>query len=154
MRIQMFIENPAGSVTKHLHDEDTLVLVGEQTIAVPYPYTYGFIPGVAAPDGDCRDCFLLDTTPAATGDIVEVELVGLLEQFEETGDQCLVEDHNLLTRRVGDTRPATVDEIETLKEFITSVFGDTGPVMHVGAVRDARDAAQLLSDRLDCGAVM
>ncbi|WP_423916998.1 hypothetical protein [Candidatus Poriferisodalis sp.] len=106
MRIQMFVENPAGSVTKHLHDEDTLVLVG------------------------------------------------LLEQFEETGDQCLVEDHNLLTCRVGDTRPATVDEIETLKEFITSVFGDTGPVMHVGAVRDARDAAQLLSDRLDCGAVM
>ncbi|WP_419922406.1 inorganic diphosphatase [Candidatus Poriferisodalis sp.] len=153
MRSQMFVENPAGSITKHLYDEDTLVLVGKQHVAVPYPYTYGFIPRVAAPDGGCLDCFLFDTAPTTTGDILEVEIVGLLEQFEELGDQRLIEDHNLLTRRVNDNRPATDDEIETLREFITSVFGDTGPLMHVGAVRDARHAAQLLFDRQSRGAV-
>ncbi|WP_419921980.1 inorganic diphosphatase [Candidatus Poriferisodalis sp.] len=153
MKIQMFVENPAGSTTKHLYDEDKLVLIGERPVAVPYPYTYGFIPGVAAPDGDCLDCFLLDATSTAAGDTLEVELVGCLEQFEETREQHLIEDHNLLVRRVGDTRPASDDEINTLAEFITSVFGDAGPRMHVGAVRDTRHAAQLLIGWYERGTV-
>lgn len=112
---------------------------------MPYPYNYGFIPGVPAPDGDCLDCFLLDTVPVASGNVVDVEIVGVLDQVEEPEAGLFVEDRNLLARRVGDTRPATDDEINTLTMFITSVFGDTGPRMHIGGVRDTRAAAQLLS---------
>jgi len=141
----MFVENSAGSTVKHLYDEEALVLLGERPVYVPYPYNYGFIPGVPAPDGDCLDCFLLDTVPVASGSVVDVEIVGVLDQVEEPEVGLFVEDHNLLARRVGDTRPATDDEINTLTMFITSVFGDAGPKMHVGGVRDPRAAAKLVS---------
>ena len=80
------------------------------------------------------------------GEKTEVELIGLLEQFEESGDQQIIEDHNVLARRIGDTRCATETEINTLRRFITSVFGDAGPRMHVGAAREARHAIQLLRE--------
>src|SRR5690349_13298823 len=101
MRAQMFVENPAGSTVKHLYDEHTLVLLGERPVQAPYPYNYGFIPGVPAPDGDCLDCFLLDNVPVATGHVVDVEIVGVLDQVEEPEIGLFVEDHNLLARRVG-----------------------------------------------------
>lgn len=139
----MFVENSAGSTVKHLYDEETLVLLGERPVDVPYPYNYGFIPGVPAPDGDCLDCFLLDTVPVASGNVVDVEIVGVLDQVEEPEVGLFVEDHNLLARRAGDTRPASSDEINILTRFITSVFGDTGLRMHVGGMRDTRAAPNL-----------
>ena len=147
----MFIENPAGSFVKHIYDEKRLVPVGQQNIRVPYPFTYGFLPGVPAPDGDCLDCFLLDTLEVASGDLFEVEVVGVLEQIEESGDGLCVQDHNLLARRVAATADPSESELGILIEFIGSVFGDAGPRMHVGPAHGVDRAEELLAMYQDSG---
>lgn len=146
VRVQMFVENPAGSRVKHLYDEERLVQVGQRDVAVPYPFTYGFVPGVPAPDGDCLDCFLLDPVDVEPGDLVVVEVVGVLDQVEDSGHGRRTEDHNLLARRAGDVRGLSSSELEILTDFIGAVFGDDGPRMLVGPAHGV-DRAALLLDR-------
>ena len=137
MHIDVFIENPAGSTTKHLHDEKTLVLTGMMEVARPYPWPYGFIPGTWAADECCVDCFVLTEQVLRTGQVIPCEVVGLLEQFED--GQV---DHNVLAVPAGDASPSLEPVRVRLSAFISRVFTHVpGKRIRVGHLRNAADAA-------------
>ena len=115
--IRVFVQNESGSDQKHLHDEKTVTYKETVTVSRAYPFPYGFILDTTSDDGDNLDCFVLTQRRLKTGEIVECEPVGLLEQIED-GDK----DHNILAR-LADETPAITEEMKaTFREFITHVF--------------------------------
>lgn len=127
--IRVFIQAAAGSAEKHLHDEATFAPAGVLTLALPYPFPYGFVPGTRAEDGDCVDCYVLTARPLVVGQIVECEPVGLFEQLEDGAV-----DHKVLAVLAADlaadvaadpaaaARAPDPAAIAALRAFIVGVF--------------------------------
>src|SRR5216684_1226391 len=82
-RMKVFIENEAGSLVKHEHNEKTFELLRTSQVSRPFPRPYGFVLNTTAEDGDNVDCFVLTKEHLYTGDIVVCEPVGLMEQIED-----------------------------------------------------------------------
>jgi len=55
LRLRVFIQDEAGSRSKHLHNAKTLELLGTREVSCAYPYAYGFVPDTPSGDGDNRD---------------------------------------------------------------------------------------------------
>lgn len=115
--MKVFIENEAGSNKKNLHNEKTLEYKKTVTVSREYPYPYGFILDTTSGDGDNLDCFVLTDKKLKTGEIVDVESIGLMEQTED-GD----EDHNILANLPGETYEVTEDTKSKLIDFVEHVF--------------------------------
>lgn len=115
--IKVFIQNEAGSRTKHRHDEKTLAMQGAEEVSRPYPFPYGFVLGTTAADGMNVDCFVITDRRLRTGQIVECIPVGLMEQTDSG-----VNDHNVLARRPEDDVEMTTALEEVLTEFVRHVF--------------------------------
>jgi inorganic pyrophosphatase len=115
--MKVFIQNEAGSFVKRFHHEKTLELKGEERVSRAYPYPYGFILDTTAEDGDNVDCFILTRKNLRTGQIVESEAVGLMEQIED--GQI---DHNVLAALHGEDPQLTSEVETTLTEFVHHVF--------------------------------
>ncbi len=99
MTIRVFVQNEAGSKRKNYHDEKTLAFRHSRIVSHAYPFPYGFVIGTTAPDGGGVDCFVITDRELLTGQIIECEPIGLMEQVEDA-----VEDHNVLARLVGESR--------------------------------------------------
>ena len=144
--LRIFIENAAGATVKRHHDEKALTFLHEEAVSRSYPYPYGFVIDTTAPDGDNLDCFVLTDQPLESGQIVECQPVGLLEQFDGG-----VVDHNVLAVLPGEAAALAPDLIETLREFIHHVFDHSerdlttgrllGPEEALAAVAAATDSA-------------
>jgi inorganic pyrophosphatase len=93
VRFQVFIENEAGSNIKNHHDEKALTFQRSEAVSRAYPFPYGFIIGTQNADGDCLDCFVISKRPLRTGEIVECEPIGMMEQTEDA-----LSDHNAWPR--------------------------------------------------------
>jgi inorganic pyrophosphatase len=145
MTIRVFIQNEAGSNQKNYHDEKRLLWQRAVNVSMAYPFPYGFVLETSADDGDNVDCFVITDMALRTGQVVECEVIGLMEQFED--GQV---DHNVLARLPGSQ--ATVDEAVRgrLKEFVTSVFSHI-PDKHlvVGRFLDAGEVQSHLRERVD-----
>ena len=115
--MKVFIQNEAGSFVKRIHHEKTLELKGDQQVSRAHPYPYGFILDITAEDGDNVDCFVLTRKPLRTGQIVESEAIGLMEQIED--GQV---DHNVLAVLPGENPKFTSEVEQTLTEFVRHVF--------------------------------
>ena len=98
--ITVFIENEAGSRTKHHYNEETFEFLRTEDVGSEYPYPYGFVPGTLAPDGDAADCFLVTERRFQTGRRIVCRPIALLEQTE--GGET---DHNVLAVLPGDDLP-------------------------------------------------
>ena len=145
MHVRVFVQNEAGSDQKNYHDEKRLVWQRAETVSAAYPFPYGFLIGTSA-DDDCNvDCFVITEAPLRTGDVVDCEVIGLMEQFEDGHV-----DHNVLARLVGSL--ATVDATiqAQLSTFVTTVFSHVpGKQVSVGHFRDASVAQRHISERTD-----
>lgn len=117
--VRVFIENVAGSNLKHHHDEDRFVVTQVERVGAPFPYPYGFVPGTLAPDGDAVDCFVVTGRPLRTGDLVDAEIAGLMEQTDGGGA-----NHNIVAVLPGDPPPDLAAVREELARFIVEVFRD------------------------------
>lgn len=117
MRIQVFVQNEAGSNVKHYHDEKTLEFKYTKLVSRAYPYPYGFIIGTSASDGLNLDCFVITKQVLKSGETVECEPIALMEQIEDG-----LEDHNVLARLAGDDAEATREVQQTLTDFVLNVF--------------------------------
>ena len=117
MTVRVFIQNEAGSHQKNYHDEKRLVWQRAVTVSRAYPFPYGFVIDTSADDGCNVDCFVITDSPLRTGQRVDCEVVGLMEQFED--DQV---DHNVLAGLPGSE--ATIDDAvrERLRVFVANVF--------------------------------
>jgi inorganic pyrophosphatase len=142
--LKVFIENAAGSLLKHLYNEKTLQAVGVLPVSRSYPFPYGFVLNTTAEDGDNVDCFVLTAMQLHTGEIVECEPVGLMEQIED-GEI----DHKVLAVFEDENFSANTFQQE-LTEFALHVFEHIpGKVMRVGEFRDKEAALKYLSDCRD-----
>ena len=149
MVVKVFIQNEAGSDQKQHHDEKTLEWRRAVTVSRAYPFPYGFIVGTTADDGCNVDCFVLTTQPLRTGDVVDCEVVGLMEQFEDGHT-----DHNVLVTVTGEPMTVTTAIQTTLTDFVQHVFdhiegkqirvgrflGSEPAMVHVAVHSDSVDA--------------
>jgi len=115
--MKVFIQNEAGSFVKHSHDEKTLKLKDEERVSRANPFPYGFILDTTAEDGDNVDCFVLTREVLRTGQIVECEAIGLMEQVEDGKI-----DHNVLAVLPGEKQELSSEIKHTLREFVGHVF--------------------------------
>lgn len=145
MRIQVFVQNEAGSNQKNYHDEKTLEYRFTKTVSRAYPYPYGFVVGTTGNDRYNVDCFVITEQPLKTGQIVECEPVGLMEQIEDGA-----EDHNVLARLAGEAAPLSDDVRLTLTEFVMQVFRHVeGKQMCVGRFLGAVEAEAYITAHQD-----
>jgi inorganic pyrophosphatase len=143
--IHVFIQNEAGSDQKHYHDEKTLAWKRVRTVSRPYPFAYGFVIGTCAEDGGNVDCFVLTDQALRTGQIVDCEAIGLMEQFED--GQA---DHNVLARLAGSGTVVDASDRARLSDFVNGVFSHVpGKNIVVGAFLDSSAACSYIADRSD-----
>ena len=115
--MKVFIQNEAGSFVKNFYDEKTLKFRGAAQVSRAYPLPYGFILNTTGADGLNVDCFVLTKTSLHTGQIVECDPVGLMEQIEDGK-----EDHNVLAVIRGEEEQLDTKAKQKLIEFVSHVF--------------------------------
>lgn len=140
--IEVFIENEAGTTTKHHYDERTLVLQRTEQVHAAYPWPYGFVPGTVAPDGDAADCFVITDRGFPTGTTVACEPIALMEQTE--GGAV---DHNVIAVLPGDPHPDLGPVVAAITDFGTRAFaGMPGREIEAGRLLPAAAALAYLED--------
>lgn len=139
--MKVFIENEAGSNQKNLFNEETLEYKKTVEVSRKYPYPYGFILETKSDDGDNLDCFILTTKLLKTGDIVDVEPVGMFEQIEDGK-----EDHKILAKINGENITISEETKETFKDFTANVFSHRqGKTISIGRFLDKGEAELLIA---------
>ena len=134
--MKVFIENPAGSLLKHVYDEKTLKSKGTERVSRAYPLPYGFLLNTTAEDGDNVDCFVLTKRQLKTGTILDCSAISLMEQIED-GEI----DHKVLAVIEGEREILDDETKQRLADFARHVFDHIpGKTMHIGAFLD-REAA-------------
>jgi len=143
--IKVFIQNEAGSKLKNMHNEKTLEYQETRTVSRPYPYPYGFILNTTCEDHLNLDCFVITDHPLKTGEIVECEPLGIMEQIEDGQ-----EDHNILARLL-DEYPTITEEVQArFTEFVCHVFDHVGGKrISVGRFLDKQAAELHIQAHLD-----
>ena len=145
MMVQVFVQNEAGSNQKHYHDEKSLVLQRIATVSRAYPFPYGFIIGTSAADGCNVDCFVVTDASLRTGQIVDCDVIGLMEQIEDGQ-----EDHNILARLSGSTAAVDASVQTRLSDFVSGVFAHVPEKqVVVGRFLDVAAAEAHLAARTD-----
>ena len=143
--MKVFIENEAGTDQKNLYNEKTLEYKKTVKVSRKYPFPYGFILGTTSGDGDNLDCFIITEEKFKTGDIVECEPIGIMEQIEDGK-----EDHNILARLADEETSIDEKVKEDLTEFVSHVFDHrVGKVVKVGGFLGKQEAEEYISKCLD-----
>jgi inorganic pyrophosphatase len=145
MTITVFVQNEAGSNIKNHHHEKTLVFSHRDVVSHSYPFPYGFIVGTTAADGGNVDCFAITDRALKTGQFVECEPIGLMEQFEDG-----ISDHNVLARLLDEKRSVTPGIEAALTEHVLECFRDVpGTRIAVGQFLGVAAADSHIASRRD-----
>ena len=124
--MKIFIENEAGSDQKNLYNEKTLKYKKTVTVSRKYPYPYGFILDTTSGDGDNLDVFVITNKKLKSGQVIECEPIGLMEQIETTWGQSKEnteeEDHNVLAILPNENIVIDSRVKDKLRDFISHVF--------------------------------
>ncbi len=153
--MKVFIENEAGYKLKNLFDEKKLEYQETIEVARAYPYPYGFLLDTTGEDGDNLDVFVLTNQKLHSGQIVEVEVIGLMEQFEQSWDvdqQAKEEiDHNIIAKLKADERFDYSDAVKRkLTAFVLHVFDNIRlGKTRVGAFHDKQVAMDFIYSNQD-----
>ncbi len=146
-RMKVFIQNEAGSFDKNFHDEKTLTFTGTARVSRAYPLPYGFILNTTGDDGLNVDCFVLTKTFLHTGQIVECDPVGLMEQIEDGK-----EDHNVLAVLRDEEERLDGKTRQELVEFVSHVFDHVaGKTVLAGNFRGRESAIDYIRQHEDPG---
>ncbi len=143
--LKVFIENESGSNQKNLYNEKTLKYKKTVTVSRKYPFPYGFILGTTSGDGDNLDCFIITEKKLKSGQTVECEPIGMMEQIEDGK-----EDHNILARLFGDEVVIDEEIKSQLTEFVSHVFDHkVGKVIMIGQFLSKDEALKYINKCLD-----
>lgn len=118
--INVIIEIPRGSHNKYEIDKETGMIALDRVLysAQAFPFDYGFVPKTLWDDGDALDVIVLTTNPLASGILVRVRPVALMN-MTDSGE----EDSKIIAVPIDDPRwnnvkdladinPHTIKEIE------------------------------------------
>jgi len=145
--MKVFIQNESGSFVKNYHNEKTLEFKRAARVSRAYPFPYGFILNTTADDGLNVDCFVLTKAALRTGQIVECDPVGLMEQMEDGK-----EDHNMLAVIHGEDERLDRKSKEVLVEFVSHVFDHVaGKKISAGAFQSREWAVDYITRHVDSG---
>ncbi len=113
--VNVFVENPRGSVNKYEYDEGMGAIVLDRVLHSPFifPADYGFIPQTAAEDGDPLDVFVLTDSPVYPGIVEPVRPIGVLDMEDEKG-----QDEKILAVPRKNPRYAEVSNLEDASRHI------------------------------------
>ena len=143
--MKVFIENEAGSDQKNIYNEKTLEHKETFTVSRKYPFPYGFILETTSGDGDNLDCFVITGKKLRTGQVVECEPIGIMEQIEDGK-----EDHNILANLHGEKSIVNSEIKEKLTEFVSHIFDHRiGKVIKIGQFLDKKSAKEYINKCLD-----
>ena len=143
--MKVFVQNEAGSNKKNIHNEKTLEYIRTETVTGVYPYPYGFILDTTSGDGDNLDCFIITEKILKTGQIVDCEPLGIMEQTED--DDV---DNNILAVLSGEKTVIDDDLKHRLTEFAMHAFNHIeGKKMSVGRFLGKEEAREHIMECLD-----
>jgi len=147
-RVKVFIQNEAGSFVKNFYDEKTLTFTGTARVSRAYPLPFGFILNTTGDDGLNVDCFVLTKTSLHTGQIVECDPMGLMEQIEDGK-----EDHNVLAVIRDEGERLDSKTKQELIEFVSHVFDHVaGKTIQAGNFRGRESALDYIRQHKDAAA--
>ena len=143
--MKVFIQNEFGSDLKHFHNEKTLELKGTTRVSRAYPLPYGFVLNTTAEDGLNVDCFVITSQPLTTGQVVECDPIGLMEQIEDGKA-----DHNVHAVLPGEGAVVDENTRHLLTDFVSHVFDHIpGKGIRVGRFLGKRSATSYLAAHED-----
>jgi len=117
--MNVIIEIPKGSKNKYEIDKETGLIALDRALhtSQDYPFDYGFIPQTLWDDGDALDVVVLTTYPLATGILVKVRPVAIMDMVD-----CGEGDAKIIAVPVNDPRWSDVRDLSdvnkhTIKEI-------------------------------------
>lgn len=115
LRVETFIEIPAGSQNKYEWDKEKNRLRLDRVLYSPmfYPTDYGFVDETLEEDGDPIDVLLMVTNPTVPGCLVDTRIVGVLAMADDKGV-----DNKLLGVPVKDPRFKQVNDLADVPPHI------------------------------------
>ncbi|MEX2369204.1 MAG: inorganic diphosphatase [Candidatus Paceibacterota bacterium] len=154
MKIKVFIENEAASNQKNIFNEKKLEFMKKVQVSAEYPYPYGFILNTTGEDGDNIDCFVLTDQQLRTGDIIECEPIGLMEQVETSWSPEKTEleenDHNVLACIDDELVEINKSVREKLEDFVSHVFDHMeNKTIKVGSFLGSQSALDYITTHMD-----
>lgn len=117
--INVIIEIPKGSPNKYEIDKETGLIKLDRVnySAAPYPFDYGFAPQTLWEDNDPLDVIVLTTYPLASGILVAVRPVAVMEMID-TGES----DYKIIGVPVEDKRWEDVKDLHDLNKHMLKEF--------------------------------
>ena len=111
--LNCIIEIPKGSPNKYEIDKETGLIALDRAnySSAPYPFDYGFVPQTLWDDGDALDIIVPSTFPLATGILVRVRPVAVMEMIDD-GES----DYKVIAVPVDDKRWDDVTNLEDLNQ--------------------------------------
>jgi len=87
MQTKVFVRNEAASNREKHHDEKTLEYNETNIVSRAYLYPYGFMLDTNADDSCKLEVFVITKRRLTTGQILECEAIGVMEQLEDEVQQ-------------------------------------------------------------------
>ena len=111
--VNCIVEIPKGSPNKYEIDKETGLIALDRAnySSAPYPFDYGFVPQTLWEDGDALDIIIPSTFPLATGILVRVRPVAVMEMID--GGES---DFKVIAVPVDDKRWDDVTDLEHLNK--------------------------------------
>ena len=111
--LNCIIEIPKGSPNKYEIDKKTGLIALDRAnySSAPYPFDYGFVPQTLWDDGDALDIIVPSTFPLATGILVRVRPVAVMEMIDD-GES----DYKVIAVPVDDKRWDDVQDLSDLNK--------------------------------------
>lgn len=153
--MKVFIENESKSRVKNIFNEKTFEFIKTMPVSREYPFPYGFVLNTTAEDGDNVDAFVLTNKKLKSGQIVDCEPIGLMEQFEQSWDSKKLNveevDHNVLMIIKGEEKININAVYENLlSEFVKHVFDNIQlNKTRIGRFLGKEDAIKYISKHFD-----
>ena len=139
--MKAFIEVDAGTDQRPIYNEQTFEQIRIKKAYKPYPYAYGFLLNTISGDGDHLDCYVITSKSFISGEIIDVEPVGMVESIEN-GE----EDHKILCCLPGENIKIDSTIEKTIRDFGEHYF-DNQPNKQVivGKFLGYKDAINLIN---------
>lgn len=91
--VNVFVETPKGSPHKYDLDESGLFRIAiELPEGQSFPFSFGFVPGTKADDGDPLDIILVTAGSVPAGALIESRLIGVLKMENDEGGEMARND--------------------------------------------------------------
>lgn len=154
--LNCIIEIPKGSPNKYEIDKETGLIALDRAnySSAPYPFDYGFVPQTLWEDGDALDIIIPSTFPLATGILVRVRPVAVMEMIDDGESDFKVIAVPVDDRRwddvqdLGDLNPHNVKEwkhfFETYKEL-----KEKDVIVKIEAIKGKEDALKAVEKSIE-----